>query len=460
MAKRIMREFRLDEISAVDRPAQAHAKMVIMKRDVSKDMYGVSRFADIISSIGYLLQCSQCEANNEGDGSLVPEKLRGWLAAGAPIFEAMAREEIDELIASAVTKSDEATTEAYSARNFLQEIEKRDFTAEQRRTAASSGAALPDGSFPIENSSDLHNAMRAIGRAKDPAKAKAHIRSRAKTLGLTSELSDAFKSEDGMLGKVLATLSAAFGRDLTKAVASGNDADPQEDAMFEAIKKALGLAATATEDEVLKALTAKVAAGDAAKIAKLEFDLAIAKAAMSADEKEYHDGLDKEEDRKAFREKSKDDRAKEMKARKNVELPESVKKALAENDDLKKRLGVLENERLEKQFSEKAVVLGLPAEKGAILRKAAAGDATAVEEVFKMLGQANAALENSEAFSEFGSSVSKTGDANDQLKAKAAELRKADPKLTPEQAFAKAYEDPANVDLVRQERRENRPNAN
>ena len=35
MARRIMRAFKLAELSAVDRPAQAHAKMTIMKRDDS-----------------------------------------------------------------------------------------------------------------------------------------------------------------------------------------------------------------------------------------------------------------------------------------------------------------------------------------------------------------------------------------------------------------------------------------
>jgi hypothetical protein len=35
MTRRIMRAFKLDEISAVDRPAQAHAKVVLMKRDFS-----------------------------------------------------------------------------------------------------------------------------------------------------------------------------------------------------------------------------------------------------------------------------------------------------------------------------------------------------------------------------------------------------------------------------------------
>ncbi|MGH3378312.1 MAG: hypothetical protein ACRDP6_26675 [Actinoallomurus sp.] len=73
---------------------------------------------------------------------------------------------------------------------------KRDFSAEERHAATDSGAAMPDGSFPIKSREDLHNAMQAIGRAKDPSAVKAHIRSRAKSLGLESELSDAFKKND------------------------------------------------------------------------------------------------------------------------------------------------------------------------------------------------------------------------------------------------------------------------
>jgi hypothetical protein len=53
----------------------------------------------------------------------------------------------------------------------------------ERKKAAESGHALPDGSFPIENVQDLKNAIQAIGRAKDPAKAKAHIKKRARALG-------------------------------------------------------------------------------------------------------------------------------------------------------------------------------------------------------------------------------------------------------------------------------------
>jgi hypothetical protein len=66
------------------------------------------------------------------------------------------------------------------------ELLERDFTTAQRKKAAESGTAMPDGSFPIENEEDLHNAVQAVGRAKDPAKAKAHIKARAKALGCTS----------------------------------------------------------------------------------------------------------------------------------------------------------------------------------------------------------------------------------------------------------------------------------
>lgn len=59
------------------------------------------------------------------------------------------------------------------------------FTAAQRRTLAKQGKAEPGGGFPIRNETDLRHAIRAIGRANDPAAAKAFIKKRAKALGLT-----------------------------------------------------------------------------------------------------------------------------------------------------------------------------------------------------------------------------------------------------------------------------------
>lgn len=78
---------------------------------------------------------------------------------------------------------------AYAYLAALPDITKRTFSAEQRRQAAASGAAMPGGRYPIENSEDLHNAIHAIGRGKGSHEAiRQHIMRRAKALGLTSEL--------------------------------------------------------------------------------------------------------------------------------------------------------------------------------------------------------------------------------------------------------------------------------
>lgn len=75
-------------------------------------------------------------------------------------------------------------------------VHKRKFTDAERKEDAKSGAAMPGGGYPIEDEADLHNAIRAIGRAKDPGKTKAHIRSRAKALGLTDLLPDTWSKRD------------------------------------------------------------------------------------------------------------------------------------------------------------------------------------------------------------------------------------------------------------------------
>lgn len=69
-------------------------------------------------------------------------------------------------------------------------IEFGDYSEDQRKRLAKRGMALPDGSFPIENVSDLKNAIQAFGRAKNQDLAQAHIIKRAKALGRTDLLPD------------------------------------------------------------------------------------------------------------------------------------------------------------------------------------------------------------------------------------------------------------------------------
>jgi uncharacterized protein len=68
------------------------------------------------------------------------------------------------------------------------EIIDRQFTTAQRKTAAAKGQAMPHGGYPIKSEKDLRNAIQAVGRAKNRAATIAHIKKRARALGLTKLL--------------------------------------------------------------------------------------------------------------------------------------------------------------------------------------------------------------------------------------------------------------------------------
>jgi hypothetical protein len=65
----------------------------------------------------------------------------------------------------------------------LVELSSRKFSTKKRDTLANKNQALPDGSFPIPDVDALRRAIQSIGRAKNPAAAKALIKRRAKALG-------------------------------------------------------------------------------------------------------------------------------------------------------------------------------------------------------------------------------------------------------------------------------------
>jgi phage head maturation protease len=106
--KTIIEEIKLTEVSLVDRPANPEAVFTMYKADniekpedqgtLKKGMYSVSNFASMLQSIAYLIQETEWEADYEGDSSPIPAQLRSWLTTGAGIFEAMAKEEIAELV--------------------------------------------------------------------------------------------------------------------------------------------------------------------------------------------------------------------------------------------------------------------------------------------------------------------------------------------------------------------------
>lgn len=83
----------------------------------------------------------------------------------------------------------ESAVALLTAHDSLLEV-KRDYGTDKRDEYAKKGWALPDGSFPIRDVGDLHNAVSAYGRAADKEAAKAHIVKRARALGAVDQLPD------------------------------------------------------------------------------------------------------------------------------------------------------------------------------------------------------------------------------------------------------------------------------
>lgn len=138
-----------------------------------------------------------------GGALIIPPVNPGWSNADvrsvanymdASLRQAeMAYEEISMAAPDLAAQQWESMMQELLFQDYLNE-EARTFNTKQRKGAAKTGAALPDGSFPIENVADLKNAIRAIGRAKDPAAAKAHIKKRAAALGQSALIPDDWKS--------------------------------------------------------------------------------------------------------------------------------------------------------------------------------------------------------------------------------------------------------------------------
>lgn len=107
--------------------------------------------------------------------------------------------------------------------NYPSGIRKREFSDKERKRLAGTGAAMPGGGYPIEDEEDLKNAIRAIGRAKNPEKTKAHIRSRAKSLGLTDLIPDTWGKRDSgvLVMKFFISRDKDFAQSVQKAYGDG-----------------------------------------------------------------------------------------------------------------------------------------------------------------------------------------------------------------------------------------------
>ena len=129
-------------------------------------------------------------------------------------------------------------------------------------------------------------------------------------------------------------------------------------------------------------------------------------------------------------------------------LPESIRKRIEEDRQARKaaedQIAKMKVEAEEREAIEKAKAFGVgePGKIGPLLMRVAKGrsgaeDAAELERLFKSFGEI---ASKSPLFKSIGTDVKVDGDPEEILKAKAAEIRKERPSLTPEQAYAAAMD--------------------
>lgn len=162
------------EVSVVDRPCNPTT------------LFSIAAKADGAEGLSLIADAEVVE-KTEAEAFGLPAELYDRLAT--PVKEALAR--LADGGATVTAETLKADTEAAPQLTVNvhvsapSPVEKADLSAAGRRKAAASGAAMPDGSYPITSKADLRKAIRAVGRGNaDHSAIRKHIIKRAKALGL------------------------------------------------------------------------------------------------------------------------------------------------------------------------------------------------------------------------------------------------------------------------------------
>lgn len=164
---KVIKSIELREVSLVDRPANPEAVFTLVKAEggadddtsdseggeqIQKGLWEVGQFGEFLRQIGYLAASAEWEAQAEADRSPLPAAMRQWLADGLTLFQAMATEESNELIAQLAAM---ATPAPDTAAVFNASAAGGDLAKAGARFSKTTKAAL----------SAAHEAVRACDKA-------------------------------------------------------------------------------------------------------------------------------------------------------------------------------------------------------------------------------------------------------------------------------------------------------
>jgi len=211
------------EVSVVDRPSNKSSYLDIAKsagdsceyvQEMHADDEIIAKFSgeDVLQKGGIVK-----DASHPGDDSVpfaddmsltfTPNDLAKILKS--KIID----QHYDELALKALYEAEEA-------------VYKRDINTATRRRLASEGHALPDGSYPIENAGDLHNAAHLARTGHgNVAGARRLIASEAERLHVPNPLNDSEDSEKGITSVVEETAAPEVLKDDMTGMGMGADKD-------------------------------------------------------------------------------------------------------------------------------------------------------------------------------------------------------------------------------------------
>ena len=314
--RRIMRGLKINEISAVDRPAQEGALAMIMKRNDVEEV--VEKSVSLTTpNMGH----THLVYLDHGDGDRVAGETSYTNGHSHPWIRTMG----DTIVIG----------ESMEHSHELAEISKAGKAEE---------GTLPDGSYPLKTKADLKNAIQAFGRAKNKNVVARHIKARAKALGFEDLL-----PTEGVLADLLAKNDDATAGETGSTVGTKEDTMTDKTPAVEATEAAKQIETlTKSLDRATRILSLKSAtreffdnletdeAKDAFLAKSAEEQTSTIEAAKSADPVVFKSSTGTE-----YR-KSDDQRLVEM-AKQNDTLAKQAKEAVekAADADLRKRAGEL-----------------------------------------------------------------------------------------------------------------------
>jgi hypothetical protein len=155
---------------------------------------------------------------NHLEGLVLENKVEALASAKSKFAEFKAQRN-----AELSTKAAELAARVKSVEEFQYDDQFAFVSRKTREKLAQEGKALPDGSYPIRNASDLKNAIQAFGRAKNKAATKRHIIKRANALKKSDLIPEEWTSTSN-IDSVIASMRSK----IAELSASEDGSDPKK----------------------------------------------------------------------------------------------------------------------------------------------------------------------------------------------------------------------------------------